>query len=71
MSVTLINYKAYKAMSKTTGFVFKYSDGGIVVSSAHFNKRDCIKWAELQFKSDWKTIRKYGHHIVKVELKEI
>lgn len=58
-------------MSKTTGFVFKYSDGVIVVSSAHFNKRDCIKWAEEGFRSDWKNIRKYGHRIVKVELKEI
>ena len=58
-------------MGKTTGFVFKYSDGVIVVNSAHSNKRDCIKWAEEAFGSDWKNIRKYGHRIVKVELKEI
>lgn len=52
-------------------WAFKWKYGGINIASIKLTKREVVLWAENLFDVKWKDIKKHGHSVVKVELKEV
>ncbi len=49
----------------------KYNDGALGTWSIRWTRRGVVSCVERNFTIPWKEIKKFGHTIVKVEVKEV
>lgn len=52
-------------------WAFKWNYGGINIASIKPTRRETVAWVEKLFEVPFKDLKKRGHNVVKVELKEV
>jgi len=60
-----------KIRKPLTMWCMKYNDGALGTWSIRWTRRGVVSCVERNFTIPWKEIKKFGHTIVKVEVKEV
>ncbi|WP_433863195.1 hypothetical protein [Sphingobacterium thalpophilum] len=50
---------------------FKFRNGSLMTPNLRYTRKEAISLVEEIFETTWKEVKKHGHSVVKVEVKEV